>query len=506
MLAGREEQLKTFFEAIGRPHPRLIAVRGLTGRGKSEFLQEIAARVQHPKSFAPNRSARLEYKDTFAALYEIQGEFEDWAFPFLNVLRQILTTLGECGERKQTTQWIGSAMAKAFQQSAGKIAGAIVKDVLEKGFKETTAVAAEILAESLKKVSIEKSLEELLGQHNKSVVAAFLSLLNELAASAPAELRFLLFFDNAQMGTDQFCSALKFLARKIPERFHVAYAFNDEVAEGRRFEQEHWPTLKSLGQTEIELPPMTAPELRRWIDAEKGSSQAITDSLLEEECRATDGRPLYIDVWMKSDDFAQKKVSRPDHLDGYFKIEFGRLSDHAKQVAQIAAMLPGPPPDGCADFAAIFGAKAEDADGWVRELAGARIFGESRERPWFRHSLVQSYVQGNELSAAVKHSLAGRAVEALWPRREDPAADYLPMLAMLSTESGDAEKSSQINQQLAKRLMDGGEFSSALVSFDRADKSAAGLEHSGTMVEILLRRADRTSAVRLIKSFVSRGA
>ncbi|HVS89843.1 MAG TPA: AAA family ATPase [Candidatus Acidoferrum sp.] len=264
MLAGREKQLGTFFEAIGRTRPRLIAVRGLTGRGKSEFLREIAARVQHPKSIAPNRSARLEYKDTFAALYEIQGEFEDWAFPFLDVRRQILTALGECGERKQTTQWIGSAMAKAFQQSAGKIADAIVKDVLEKGFKETTAVAAEILAESLKKVSIEKSLEELLGQHRESVMAAFLSLLNELAASAPAELRFLLIFDNAQIGKDQFCSALKFLARKAPEKFHIVYAFNDEVTEGRKFEQEHWPALKSLGQTEIEIPPMTAPELRRW--------------------------------------------------------------------------------------------------------------------------------------------------------------------------------------------------------------------------------------------------
>src|SRR5262245_31218222 len=105
MLAGREEQLKTFFEAIDRPHPRLIAVRGLTGRGKSEFLREVVSSVQHPKSLAPHRTARLEYKDTFAALYEIQGEFEDWAFPFLDVLRQILTALGECGERKQTTQW-----------------------------------------------------------------------------------------------------------------------------------------------------------------------------------------------------------------------------------------------------------------------------------------------------------------------------------------------------------------------------------------------------------------
>src|SRR5713101_7108789 len=102
MLAGREQQLETFFDAIGRPSPRLIALRGLTGRGKSEFLREIVARAQHPRSFAPNRSARLEYKDTFAALYEIQDQFEDSAFPVLDVLRQILTALGECGERKQT--------------------------------------------------------------------------------------------------------------------------------------------------------------------------------------------------------------------------------------------------------------------------------------------------------------------------------------------------------------------------------------------------------------------
>jgi hypothetical protein len=490
MFVGREKELEQVLATLTRRQPRVIAVRGPTGRGKSDFLKQIIAQLRAGKDRARYWPVGLQNVDLICGLYEIKGEFEDWAFPFLEVLRQIVAAVGEASKTGPRPAWFAKAVGKALQDNLGKIAGAIVEDVVKKGLPKTAAKVSEVLAECLQKISIDRTLEELLGEHRQSVMAAYSVLLDKLEENAPEGCRFILMFDNVQMAGEMFVSALKYLARSERSRFYVVYAFNDESEQGREFERRQWAELKAIGQAEIEVPRMTAPDVRRWIEAAKGSSVLVSHELLERVCEATDGRPFYIGLWMNSDDFTRCRIERPENLDGYFKADFGAISPGARTLAQLTAMLPAPLPDGDGDYGPILGHSPAEVDGWSAELARHRVFGESREKPWFRHSLIQSYIQRYELPSQVKLSLAEQAVRALAGKAKRRPQEYMPILAVLLAAAGEQERCFEANLQWAEQLSLQGEPYAALASLGRASNAMEGSDDPERKIVILLRQAE----------------
>ena len=346
MFVGREQELGRFLAALSGPRPRIVAVRGPTGRGKTEFMKQAARRLGWESENADPRPPSLQNADLACGLHEIQGPFEDWAFPYLSVLRQVVTSIGEASTGTPHLAWFAKALGETFRSNLGRIAGAIVQDVVNKGLPQTAAIATEVLVDGLKAVSVERSLEDLTGEHRESVMAAYLTLLQQMSNSSPDTLRFVLMFDNVQIAHEHFTPALKFLARKLPASFYVVYAFNDEIQEGREFETRHWAELKAVGQLEITVPRMTAPEVRRWIDRTRGASPHISHQLLEKVCDVIDGRPFYIGWWMDSEDFAQGRVERPDNLDAYFRTDFRDLSDNAPTWPSSPPCCQDPCPSG----------------------------------------------------------------------------------------------------------------------------------------------------------------
>ena len=149
MFVGHEKEFDQVFAALSRKRPRVIAVRGPSGRGKTEFLKEAVRKLRSETPQTGYSFPSLQNADLLCGLHESEGTFEDWAFPYLNVLRQIVAAIAEAGASGPRLGWFAKALRNTFQSNMGKIAGAIVQDVVDKGLPKTAATVSELLVEAL---------------------------------------------------------------------------------------------------------------------------------------------------------------------------------------------------------------------------------------------------------------------------------------------------------------------------------------------------------------------
>ncbi len=471
IFVGRERERERVRLVLAERDRSAVCVMGRSKMGKTFLLQKIHEEVANESLL-------------YSSFHQFRSTLEDPTFPFVSALAELVRGAkakeGTADKARRLVEALASDPKKTALRMGGAFYRAARASILSKvkeyfQYEEIVEEATSILEEKIQQVGKYAELDELLDQSRPAVISSYLGLLENLSDYTDPEDRYLFIFDQIEHAPETALDFLLTLVRELPTHCFLLFSLNIEHPRGSEIWGSKKSELRANDVEEVEVGPFGQEEIRALIQARGKVVPPLP--LLQEAERATGGRPLSLDDWVRSEDF-DKGIIRGDKKFQDYQLErLEACSEEARKLAGALALLPGPLPGGLKDYAVLFKTSAFEIGECLKELVRHHLFLCAGGQYWFVHEETMENIQ-NAMDPAVREDLAKELVEgfqSIDPEVMEKHSPYGPLVAALLSWTDKHERTHTLNSYWGGFFYSISESISAWAHYQRALRAAEAL-------------------------------
>ena len=398
MFVGRETEIDKIYQSLNS-EKKITLILGEAGIGKSALLKAFRHRIWINSDY-----------DYLVGYYDDKDELRSGSiiYPFVIVLRHFLDWIIEkqssSEKLKETIGRIERVFIKLLKEKGTEIDGAIIQAISEKiGLKETSKIAKEFLGKVKDEESPLMIAERYVNEHGKQTVSSYVEIFSSLQQEFK-EFNLLLIFDQFESVSKASIDFLIDFLRKMPDKMHVILSFqteddswNDIVSS--KLVEYAINIIKRQGTNIITINGLTIEEIQKWVKSSRGKDLAIIPDLKRIR-ENTSGFPLLLDEWINQStdlnykELEQIKVSnKRDIVRNYVLKRKGLLSNEKDVIINLNKISILTIPLESSDLSFFLQMKIDDVEIFLEKLIEYRIFERKNDYPWFRHELIQKFLE-----------------------------------------------------------------------------------------------------------------